>query len=223
MHLSEYQKSIVKAIQNGSIRNFVDYLLIEFQQVENLKTDFSLLLQRGIIIDQRKYDFKVRNTFLGLDNPAYANRLSDSIGLLLGLMKTLEDEGLIVVNIGTDAHFPAITFKNHAGQYEYDGDQMVNTLIFNYYNYRYYRTPSLDSFVVNGFLTSDELKAKHESNDRLKALKVTIWIAIISMILTVASNVINFIKKPTSPTEVKIVNVDSLKSFKDTVKLKLIR
>lgn len=201
MRFSEFQKELIKRISNYQIPDLKTFIIEYFPIHDIHKEDLSSHNFSG-----RQFNVIILSDFEGAHN---------MLCEFLFLLKFLNNNNLIYCNNESqyDIHF-IDNDNSHLNTI-----QKINTLFSENHIHIYYPTPFLIDFINRDYLTEDDYYRKEEDKDRKKAQSLTRLIALISIVLSFASAMLNFLIFSND----RDVNIKNINAFKDTTKILIIQ
>ena len=216
MYLSDFQKQVVQAIASEKVTD-IESFIDEF--LDGKRIDFGGAVKlRG----HKVFPKEATKLFLP-NNVAETHKLCKEFKLLLIALQ--KNDFIVLIEKPQDEQVKI----NHFGILEPHSktiNHKLDDMLEEYFYHDIYSTSDLKNFLVNNFLTPQEIVIRDEKQDRINAQRWTIAIALITIII---SSIINF--QTNRKIEVKVVNpqdmMDTLyvdiieKEPEDSTKLRL--
>ena len=171
MHLYQDQKIWVKLLNEREIHSFEEFLIkysgLKMEKVEEGKNN----IKDALIVDKE-----------------YEMEIFQRIQLFIDLTKRLRREGLLLIEKIKDKlnrNIPSVFYdrKNTTDNISY----IIHQIIISNYFEKYFPSPSLHEFIKYNYKNLEERRIDDEIKDRKRAQKLTILVAVLSIIASVLS------------------------------------
>lgn len=191
MRLSDYQKKIIKSINTKEVNNIFSFI------------------QKYCPIDDKVADSEI---VLRINDVGYAIRdelkMIDNLRNLTFVLSLLERSNLMYQTTEVGTVSMATTSSNQNLSYIFD-------FVSAHRKIHYLPTEELKTFIKNNYLTNEEIEYQEERKSRKKAQRLTIIVALGTLIITTIFNYFTY----TTDRTVIIKNKDA---FSDTISVNII-
>lgn len=201
---TQFDHKVIDDIASGRIETIDDFLqrYCEFEKVENNKTYFG---EEHLNI----------NIGMTVYIPTNQNKELTKFKFFITLIKQLAEQGLVYF-LDRELHkkrkFPVFKYDDDK---ELQIDESFLTIIRKYFDKQIIPSPALPDYIERGYISEDQKYMLEEKRDRRKALKISTWIRITSIIILlvgVLATIYSIFFKP----EVQRVEIINLKSSRDS-------